>query len=280
MSNYLDHLIARHLDKSIVVQPRLASLFEPPHTGALPRAPRNVVESSEFDSSIEEHGAAGLLESRRSAEASFNADLHGSRTPASSDESLMAVWRGRQRILPTSVAEAGPTEPADLFIPVPVQPRPLHPQATTAKPTNEQSTNETAPGSFSNDGDAAPLQVVRQPVPTKIAPAVVQTDAREQSASLHLRQTGVEAAPVASTSKGHVAYPRIAARVDSRKATNDSPSPPDLDDAPPPPTINVTIGRVEVRATLPTPAPRRQSPAAPSMGLDEYLRRRAKGDER
>ena len=41
------------------------------------------------------------------------------------------------------------------------------------------------------------------------------------------------------------------------------------------PTINVTIGRVEVRATQgPPPAPRRAETAAPRMSLDDYLRRR------
>lgn len=41
------------------------------------------------------------------------------------------------------------------------------------------------------------------------------------------------------------------------------------------PTINVTIGRVEVRAThAPDPAPRRTESTAPRMSLDEYLRRR------
>lgn len=42
-----------------------------------------------------------------------------------------------------------------------------------------------------------------------------------------------------------------------------------------PPTINVTIGRVEVRATqTPQPAQRRAEAAAPRMSLDDYLRRR------
>lgn len=41
------------------------------------------------------------------------------------------------------------------------------------------------------------------------------------------------------------------------------------------PTINVTIGRVEVRATqAPATAPRRAETAAPRMSLDDYLRRR------
>lgn len=65
------------------------------------------------------------------------------------------------------------------------------------------------------------------------------------------------------------------------------PSPRPLDlmpperNPPPAPIINVTIGRVEVRATRPAQA---RSPAAPAstpiMSLDEYLRQRAGGDRR
>jgi hypothetical protein len=44
------------------------------------------------------------------------------------------------------------------------------------------------------------------------------------------------------------------------------------------PTINVTIGRVEVRATQAQPAVAgRQSTTAANMSLEEYLRRRAGG---
>jgi hypothetical protein len=58
-----------------------------------------------------------------------------------------------------------------------------------------------------------------------------------------------------------------------------SPQPPDL--PAPERSIHVTIGRVEVRATLPTPV-RSQPPraSAPIMSLDEYLRERAGGSRR
>lgn len=47
------------------------------------------------------------------------------------------------------------------------------------------------------------------------------------------------------------------------------------------PTINVTIGRVEVRATqAPAPTPRRAETAAPRISLDDYLRRRRNGEVR
>ena len=51
--------------------------------------------------------------------------------------------------------------------------------------------------------------------------------------------------------------------------------------SPPEPVINVTIGRVEVRATV---APQKQAPKperrSPVMGLEEYLSRRSQGRER
>jgi hypothetical protein len=54
--------------------------------------------------------------------------------------------------------------------------------------------------------------------------------------------------------------------------------------APPPPIINVTIGRIEVRAPVaapPSPAPRseaaRPEPPRPAVSLETYLERRADG---
>ena len=43
------------------------------------------------------------------------------------------------------------------------------------------------------------------------------------------------------------------------------------------PTIQVTIGRVEIRATLPTPPSRKTVPKSPAMGLDDYLKQRSGG---
>jgi len=44
------------------------------------------------------------------------------------------------------------------------------------------------------------------------------------------------------------------------------------------PTIRVTIGRIEVRATAPAPPPVPAArPAGPRLTLEEYLRRRSEG---
>lgn len=42
-------------------------------------------------------------------------------------------------------------------------------------------------------------------------------------------------------------------------------------------TIQVTIGRIEVRAAVATPSSPKPRPSSPVMGLDDYLRQRAKG---
>jgi hypothetical protein len=47
------------------------------------------------------------------------------------------------------------------------------------------------------------------------------------------------------------------------------------------PAINVTIGRVEIRATSAPPASQRPAPkSAKVLSLESYLRQRAKGDRR
>ena len=46
-----------------------------------------------------------------------------------------------------------------------------------------------------------------------------------------------------------------------------------------PPTIQVTIGRIEVKAATSGPAPKRRSSASATMSLEEYLRRRQGGEQ-
>jgi len=56
-------------------------------------------------------------------------------------------------------------------------------------------------------------------------------------------------------------------------------TPPPAHREAPAPTIQVTIGRIEVRATPAAKAPVRERPAAPpsTLSLEEYLRQRSKG---
>jgi hypothetical protein len=54
-----------------------------------------------------------------------------------------------------------------------------------------------------------------------------------------------------------------------------APPVPSAAAAQPEPTIQVTIGRIEVRATPPAQPPPKQRSAPPVMSLEEYLRQRS-----
>lgn len=58
------------------------------------------------------------------------------------------------------------------------------------------------------------------------------------------------------------------------------PQNPSSQNPPPEPTINVTIGRVEIRATSPPARPRAQPKPASVLSLEDYLRQRANGGRR
>jgi hypothetical protein len=83
----------------------------------------------------------------------------------------------------------------------------------------------------------------------------------------------VETAP-AITQAPVIAEPHVTHYVEPSPRARDKPE----TTSKPAPTIRVTIGRVEVRATPPpTPTPKVQQPKAPVMSLDDYLRERAEG---
>jgi hypothetical protein len=69
-------------------------------------------------------------------------------------------------------------------------------------------------------------------------------------------------------------YPQVQIPTSTDTNLSEQPS------SPPTPTINVTIGRIEVRATPPVAPPTKQRPKPTVMGLEEYLHQRAKGDHR
>lgn len=68
---------------------------------------------------------------------------------------------------------------------------------------------------------------------------------------------------------------------ESRASFRLSAVPAEKHEVPAPPSINVTIGRVEVRATLPREkAPEKARAPVPSMSLEKYLRERAGGNRK
>jgi hypothetical protein len=73
--------------------------------------------------------------------------------------------------------------------------------------------------------------------------------------------------------------PAIAPRLEPRMIA--VPAPPAVAAPPPPaPTIQVTIGRIEVRATPASASPARKEKTSPVMTLEEYSRQRSRRGER
>ena len=97
--------------------------------------------------------------------------------------------------------------------------------------------------------------------------------------------TIVERGPGGEASRANRSEPRepsqqeTASTILQPKITVIERTPPPVHREAPAPTIQVTIGRIEVRATPAAKAPARERPAAPSssLSLEEYLRQRSKG---
>jgi hypothetical protein len=285
MGNYLDNLISRQLGKASVVRPRPASLFEPtPLLNSLNPVPNKAFVPFELDRFAGGRSGDGIAGAVQSDGSGLASDVNGPTKQPTSDEDMKTVWRGRQHILPATSVDVDPIEPANVVISDPMQPDVLKGQEVIAKAGTERSAIKDARGPFSDEVAAAPPQYVGrhslEPASTMIAPVLGRGEKRDQQMSLRVRKSGAEGSSSDSIGKGIVAYPRIASRVESRNKVNDFASPSYQSEPKPEPTINVTIGRVEVRAMLPATSQRKQSPNTPMMGLDEYLRNRAKGDGR
>ncbi|MET0646927.1 MAG: hypothetical protein ABW208_09930 [Pyrinomonadaceae bacterium] len=108
------------------------------------------------------------------------------------------------------------------------------------------------------------VEVLPQPVNTKQRPAETSTrpDVESRSAGALQPRTEVEhEGPPGATPSVGLKGIQVTARESGAQST-------------PPPIIEVTIGRIEVRAVTPpaAPPPQRERQAPPKMSLDDYLR--------
>ena len=109
--------------------------------------------------------------------------------------------------------------------------------------------------------------------PHPIQPAFRSTESGADTGMKLVRQP---AKKMPETSEKVVAEPRVSFYVESRRDDRaELPSP-----APDPPVINVTIGRIEVRANVVASSSPGKRPAPKTMSLDEYMRQRANGGRR
>lgn len=311
MSNYLNNLAARQLDRASLVRPRLPSLFEPPaYPGTLPHVQSEAVAPFNVETVEVAYEVNAPPETRRSDETRAatpsprpQASNPSPPTQASNDEIPSTIWRGRQEIpsSPKQPPEAGSDETVEdsprvaaTHIQAPaVLPTATRPDAASTTPPSSNAQEETVQPrqNILRPSPPPPLTVAserqdeagEQVVAPRLQPSTNAAAARVDSTAHDIvaSERSVESAKhsIESTKKTLVVRPRVAAVVEPRRERDDSPSLLQSPAPEPPPVINVTIGRIEVRATTAASnAPRRTEPSAkPLLSLDEYLRRRAKG---
>lgn len=312
MSNYLENLIAKSFNKVDFARPRLASRFESLPQGA-PLA-LGEMQSEEMSDAM----LGRDREPYASQENSFalnRAELHRDLpvTPATElpeETTELSVWRGNQRTRQNAERQASRQQitTKDRFQIPPVvsqeseKPDPesdspnLHVanlrqprtptvlqsdrefarQQTTANDhilPQQEEINFLKDNLRANRENVLPASLHNMPTPVR---RPLNTESEE-------KESNITYLPVRQQANTINVQPRVALRMENQLSSD--PLRPVFQqpvnqptEAPVRPTINVTIGRIEVRATTPQAAPKRQQQsAAPTMSLEEYLRKRERG---
>jgi hypothetical protein len=245
MSDYLGNLIARTVSPAVAVRPQLPSVFEPA------RATREAKSEPEFEQENFVEQPAVTQPSEKLAP-----------MPLSIPTPRQSVLREPEQTVPEishprKIREASQESE-------PVQPRIFGRAAPT--PRENKSSNSTR----------RRLDVVKSPLRDVIASASHEVSAREETRP---SQASVASKPVVVPKlREHelLKWSGVQPVVPSvRSLPPIAPLPPAAATAPP--TINVTIGRVEIRAVSPPTQQRAKPKPATVLSLEDYLRQRAKG---
>jgi hypothetical protein len=294
MSGFLSRLLDRTIEDGPVLRARPQALFERPRGG-----PTNAPAGPLWPG--ESHASAQPAARRAPA------DLAGERSaqrPGTWDASARPGGRDAPRTAPIALPRTPPA-------PLPASPRETElPRPSAANPAARPDAGaDTTPAmrrrrrvEAAHDGRApaaAPRQPDQAPEPRGPAPpppSIARSIAPAPPVTAALPPPPRAPAPVAAH-RGAGAPPPAAPAppwaprgerrqpqrliTQRRAAVARAAAPTRRVRAEPqaPPTVHVTIGRLEVRASSPPAAPRSRAvtPQAPKLGLDEYLRARSGG---
>lgn len=288
MSDFLDHLIDRHSDAMPRIGPRLPSLFESEIDGG-------GLSAAVFDSDIhemEEPAAPRPPEVVRPTVADAATDPVGYKAEAAPLVPVNLERPSAKAILNEPVLSVSLSEPSD------VSPHPGRDQdgvrATRSADEPRLLPLPTATPVSSSVGSVhrtnRHTRLERQPpaseATTQERTSVAQPINRSMRVLSHRESS--ETSPASTTES--VAVPERDERPTQRLLTPSivpiapiipSLAGPERPVSQPEPVINVTIGRIEVRA-VPASAQPAHKPRSmpPMMMLDEYLRKRAEGERR
>ena len=312
MSDFLSHLVERSLAGTGTVRPQLFSVFEPrpvnggglfrgpegPELPALDQRNQDPADrisrlQSLWSSNPEAATEFVAATSKPGAVSSGSAELHrvSLRVPSRLDSP-----RKRQSVAPSTdclgTANTAETNegnadaiPTDLSTAAPqVRPRLALPKKQRSEtPEAEVRLTTSAAKTDEDDGPALRPQLssVHEPAISTGASESVFRDSTRNPPCEPRAEKIVEMIPRGRDSHRELTQVRDVNAVSSRPPSRRSLTLVQQPKSPPAaPSINVNIGRIEVRATLPPASAKTQRPAAPILSLDEYLHQRAGGNRR
>lgn len=244
MSDFLSHLVERSLAGSDTVRPQLGSIFEPPPNDS----------ATSFDGEENREAAAAVAQNRHANDRVLRVE---------------SLWQPSPKVS----AQEGAVSPPVVVVSPAVTAPPLQPPLRMASTLEEQHTNtdRREPETTLQDEDPPKR-------PVKLASDEIRSqELREirirKVIDLIRRETPAQREP-------HQA-PKLRVRFQSPASFRLSSVPAEKREVSPAPSINVTIGRVEVRATLSQEkALQKPRTSPPIMSLEKYLRERAGGNRK
>ena len=289
MSNYLNHLMAKSLNQVEAIQPRLHSRFEP--VSPLSFSPVVTAEEllSHQDSSIETTNQTQTPKLKTQPER-FSSDVDSSSEDEKSKDNS-ARLQPRQGQLPANshieippnkrqvIPKQSEQHQASSLTDVPLNPSSKSdPQESSSSPKQPLSPRSDDHSGASNHPatNSPSLQVNSD---TELAKQIISPST---SSLLAEERTNI----TASSTKPSSSLQPITKENSVNSLSQTSPLQPIKNDVamnPPSsqptatPTIQVNIGRIEIRATQPQPSKPKTRPKSATLSLDEYLQQRAKG---
>ena len=290
MSGYLSHIAALSLNMAEIVQPRLAGMFEPAERGLSSNGSGNGL-GEVYDSANEftvspgnpVAQAAGNSDSIPSTGLNRAVSLHSENKPPVTliaephqPQQKVVANDSTQQVLSTH------TTPSSAFVHSSL----MEPQATLKSSNANRAIPFETPHKPSIDRIIERTVVERvpglspviqqhhtEPVTHKLA--IPDKDQKDQQDTKKIQSDKVESTNTTAASPGKwVVEPHI----QTYTAPKESPRLEAINNTAPAPSIQVTVGRIEIRATpssdKPTSLPRA---AATTMSLDDYLNRRNGG---
>lgn len=302
MRDFLDNLLDRHSDAPPQIMPRLPSLFEP-------EAVRDGVHTAVFDTDLPEIEETTV---RRSPQHAESTDLAAPIEPIPYTAAPVPTGpvneeqSSAKTVLNKPVFSMSPTETSSVRAPSQTDGREGVGDVNSTSASRIRTLPERVTGSDEAPPDssspAAPVFAIAGRVrradqpghPTQTSPASEITTEEHTSAAGRLNRTrvvlpfreSVEEGTVSTgepftLSEGEAQRPQglLVSSASSIPPITSFVAGPERPSSQPEPVINVTIGRIEVRAIATSPQPSQKSRSgSPVMTLEEYLRKRANGE--